>query len=141
MSLADQIVERNTEQSPNTEVDEFGIPVPQPETPEYLVARTLALNHRQLAMFQEPEIHGLHLRNGNVFEGHTQLKECRKTILELTRLKRSIKGWEEVEFWRILKECLPVLDRHILQIGPGLYWDIENAELINRQQAEERSKK
>lgn len=139
MSLADQIVERNTEQNPNTEVDEFGIPTPTPETPEYLVARALALNERSLEE-TEPRIHGLHLRGTVVFRGHTELKECRKTILELTRLKRTIRDWEEVEFWRLLKRNLPILYRRILEIAPDLYWDIDKAELINREQAEERSK-
>lgn len=135
MSLADQIVERNTNSSPNQEVDEFGIPVPTPETPEYLVARALALDQRALEP-TEPRIHGLHLRGTTVFRGHTELKECRKTLLELTRLKRNTKDWEEAEFWRLLKQYLPTLNRRILEIAPDLYWDIEKAELINRKQVE-----
>lgn len=140
MSLADQIAERNTEQSPNSNLDEFGIPVPTPETPEYLVVRALALNARSLDEL-EPRIHGLHCRDNQVYQGHTQLKEDRKTILRLTRLKRNIKDWEEVEFWRLLKQTLPTLYRRILEVAPDLYWDIDKAELINRKQAKERSKK
>lgn len=139
MSLADQIVDRNTNSSPNQEVDEFGIPVPMPESPEYLVARALTLNEWSLEE-TEPRIHGLHLRGTTLFRGHTELRECRKTILELTRLKRNIKDWEEVEFWRLLKQNLPTLYRRILEVTPDLYWDIDKAELINRKQAEERSK-
>lgn len=139
MSLADQIVERNTNSSPNQEVDEFGIPIPTPETPEYLVARALALNEWSLEE-AEPRIHGLHLRSRALYRGHTPLKENRRTLLDLTRLKRRIQDWEEVEFWRLLKQNLPTLYRRILEVGPDLYWDIDKAELINREQAEERSK-
>lgn len=138
MSLADQIAERNIT-SPNQSLDEFGIPVPTPETPEYLVARALALNEWSLQE-AEPRIHGLHLRNGVLYKGHTPFNESRRSLLELTRLKRTIKDWEEVEFWRLLKQNLPTLYRRILEISPGLYWDIDKAELINREQAEERSK-
>lgn len=138
MSLADQIMERN-QPSPNQEVDEFGIPIPTPETPEYLVARALAVNERSLEE-TEPRVHGLHLRGTTLFRGHTPLKECRRTLLELTHVKRTIKDWEEAEFWRLLKRNLPTLYRHILELSPGLYWDIDKAELINRKQVEERNK-
>lgn len=139
MSLADQIVERNTGQSPNTEVDECGFTVPHPETPEYLVARALMFDSRDYRE-HNPWITGLHLRGDVIYKYHTPVKETKRKILELTRLKRNLKDWEEVEFWRILKEHLPKLYRNILEIAADLYWDIDKAELINRQQAEERSK-
>lgn len=140
MSLADQIVERNTASSPKQEVDEFGIPVPTPESPEYLVARALALNEWSLDE-TEPRIHGLHLRDGQLYRGHTPLKETKRMVLELTHLKRGLQDWEEVEFWRVLKRNLPILYRRILEVGPDLYWDVDKAELVNREQAEERSNK
>lgn len=140
MSLADQIVERNMTTSPNQEVDEFGIPVPHPETPEYLVARALALDERHLEE-TEPRIHGLHLRGSTLFRGHTPLEENRRTVLKLAQLKRSLRDWEEVEFWRILRQCVPVLNRRILQIATDLYWDTDKAELINREEAYERANK
>ena len=139
MSLADQIVERNTNSSPNTEVDEFGIPIPKPETPEYLVARALMWDNRDWHQ-DNPWVTGLHLRGDVIYKYHTPIKETKKQILALTHLKRNLKDWEEVEFWRVLKEHLPKLYRNILQISDDLYWDIDKAELINRQQAEERSK-
>lgn len=139
MSLADQIVERNTNSSPNQNLDEFGIPTPTPESPEYLVARALALNEWSLEE-TEPRIHGLHLRGTTLYRGHTPLKENRRTLLELTHLKRRIQDWEEVEFWRLLKQNLPTLYRRILQIVPDLYWDIDRAELINREEAQKRAK-
>lgn len=139
MSLADQIVERNSNSSPNQEIDEFGIPIPTPETPEYLVARALILHQPGNA---DPlhDIHCLHLRNGALYLGHTPLRETKKTILELTRLKRSLKDWEEVEFWRLLKQYIPRLNRRFLIVGENCYWDIEKAELINAKEAQERSK-
>ena len=139
MSLADQIVERNTNSSPNQEVDEFSIPIPKPESPEYLVARALCVNEWSLEE-TEPRIHGLHVRAGQVWRGNQPVLENRKNVLALTLLKRNVKEWEEVEFWRILKLNLPTLYRRILEVGPDLYWDVDKAELINREQAEERSK-
>lgn len=138
MSLADQIVERNTEQNPNTEVDEFGIPVPHPETPEYLVARALILH--QPGDANDLTIHCIHLRNGQLYLGHQPLKEDRDTIYRLTQLKRNLKDWERVEFWRLLRSYVPKLHKRFLVVGDNCFWDIDKAELINRQQAEERSK-
>lgn len=138
MSLADQIVERNTNSSPNQNLDEFGIPIPSPETPEYLVARALCVNEWSLDEM-EPRIHGLHLRDEALYRGHTPLKENRRTLLELTRVKRNIRDWEEVEFWRLLKQNVPTLYRRILEVSSDLYWDVDKAQLINREQAEERS--
>lgn len=137
MSLADQIAERN-QSSPNQEMDELGIPVPTPESPEYLVARALMFDSRDYRE-SNPWITGLHLRGDVVHKYHTPIPETKKKILELTHIKRNIKDWEEVEFWRVLKEHLPKLNRKILEIAPDLYWDIDKAELITRKQAEERS--
>lgn len=138
MSLADQIAERN-QHSPNQEMDELGIPVPTPETPEYLVARALMLDSRDYRE-QNFWITGLHLRDGVIYKYHTPVRENKKALLELTRLKRNVKDWEEVEFWCILKEHLPKLYRSILEVAPDLYWDTDKAELISRKEAEERSK-
>lgn len=138
MSLAEEIVKRSTQASPNQEVDEFGIPVPAPETLEYLVARALCLNTQ--AIEGKPAIHGLHLRNGVVYKGHTSLTENDATIYNLTHLKRSLKAWEKAAFWRELKKHLPTLNRQFLEVAPDLYWDINKAELINHKEAEYRAK-
>lgn len=140
MSLADKIVEHNARPNMDEEADEFGIVPPTPCTPDYLVARALLINEQALAD-DEPRIHGLHLRDDTIFRWHSPIAENRRTMLELTRLKRNVKAWEEVEFWRLLKKYLPRLNRRILEIAPDLYWDIDKAELINRKQAEERSKR
>lgn len=139
MSLADEIVKKNTQQSPNTKTDELGIPVPTPETPEYLVARTLLINEQSLT-HNEPRIHGLHTRNGELYRGTSPLKETKHTIYDLTHLKRPIKEWEEALFWRELKRRLPQLYTKVLEVSPDLYWDMEQAALINRKEAEEKSK-
>ena len=139
MSLADQIVERHTEQSPNTEVDEFGIPIPQPNTPEYLVARALILHQPGDA---EPlhSIYCLHLRGEVLYYGHTPILEKKENIYKLTQLKRSLKDWETVEFWRLLKSYVPKLNRRFLVIGEGCFWDMDKAEIINGKEAEKRSR-
>ena len=135
MSLADQIAERNAAPS-SAATDEFGIPVPMPETPEYLVARALAINERTLEQTQAPRIHGLHLRGGDVWLGHNPLKQQRDTIYQLTHLRRSLKDWEAQAFWRVLKQYLPHLDRRYLEVADGLLWDTERAILVSNSKEE-----
>lgn len=139
MSLADQIVKRNEEASdasPST--DEFGIPIPEPETPEYLVARALLIDTR--AHEGEPRIHGLHTRRHQLYSGHTPLKETIATLYELTHLRRRVADWEAAAFWRELKKRVPALSRRCLEITDDLYWDLERGELVSREEAGERSK-
>lgn len=133
MSLADQIAERNAT-SPGRavgEVDEFGIPVPSPETPEYLVARALLINERALEQTHAPRIHGLHLRGDAVWLGHRPLKQQVGVVYQLTHLRRSLRMWEVEAFWRVLKQYLPHLDRRYIEIADGLLWDMERAILVS----------
>lgn len=139
MSLADKIVERNSRPNPNeTQADEFGIVPPVPCNADYLVARALILDWQSLPDGAS-RIHGLHLREDTIFRGHTPIAENRRNMLELTRLTRRVADWEEVAFWRVLKQRLPKLNRKILEITSNLYWDIEQAELIDRDTAVKRS--
>lgn len=139
MSLADQIAERNTNSSPNQNLDEFGIPIPVPETPEYLVARALIINQPGGA---DPlsDIYCLHLRGDDIYLGHTPIRINKQTVLSLTHLKRNLKTWEEVEFWRLLREYIPRLNRRFVVLGENCFWDIEKAEIISAKEAQERSK-
>lgn len=136
-SLADQIADKQA-QSPETQsVDELGIPIPTPETPEYWVARALMLHQPSTPT----DIHQLHLRGDTLYLGHTPLKETEATLYDLTHLRHPVKKWELSTFYRILRQYVPKLNRNFLQIADNLYWDIQNAELINQKQALERARK
>lgn len=138
MNLADQIVKRN-EVNPDNQpnIDELGIPVPTPETPEYLVARALLIDTK--AHEGEPRIRGLHIRNGTIYLGHEPLKEHKLTVYCLTHLRRPLKDWEIMAFWRELKRHVPTLSRRCVEIADNLYWDIEKAELTNKEEANARA--
>lgn len=135
-SLADQIADKQ-EQSPElSPVDEFGIPVPTPETPEYWVARALRIHNYG----KDTEISQLHLRSTTLYLGHTPLKETEDTLYSLTHLRHPVKKWELVTFYRVLKQYVPKLNRNFLQIADNLYWDMQRGELIGKETVLERSK-
>lgn len=136
MSLADQIADKQADSSPNQDVDEFGIPIPTPETPEYWVARALIIHNRDANL----SIDCLHLRNNALYLGHQPLKETENTLYDLTHLRHPVKKWELVAFYRTLHQYVPKLNRNFLQIAEDCYWDIKQAEIINRAEALERSK-
>lgn len=138
MSLADQIAERNTEQDQNNNIDELGLPVPQPETPEYLVARALLLHTPKDSTPNAGNC--LHRRGGQLYLGRIPLDEKKATLYDLTHLRRPLKEWEVAAFWRTLKQYAPVLDRRFLQVADDLYWDIEKAELLDYNEVNTRRK-
>lgn len=139
MSLATEIAKRASAPTPNQPLDEFGIPAPDPETPEYLVARALIINQHGLEEDQSIGISSLHLRQDQIFQGHSPIKEDKTSIYRLTQLKRPLKEWEVVEFWRLLRQYLPRLNRKILRVAQNLYWDTDKAELIDYATAKRRS--
>lgn len=137
MSLADQIADKNQQsQSPNQDIDEFGIPIPTPETPEYWVARALRIHNYG----RDTEVYQIHLRGDCLYLGHKPLKETEDTLYDLTHLRHSVKKWERAAFYQILRQYVPKLNRNFLQIAEDCYWDIKRAEIINRAEALERSK-
>lgn len=136
MSLADQIADKQ-DQSPETQtVDELGIPVPTPETPEYWVARALRIHNYG----KDTEISQLHLRGNALYLGHTPLKETENTLYDLTHLRHPVKKWELAAFYRVLRQYVPKLNRNFLQIADNLYWDMQKGELIDKETVLERSK-
>lgn len=127
MGLADQIAKRNEEHfSQDGNVDEFGIPVPQPETPDYWVARALLRNRPK----DPTEIYQIHLRGNDLYLGHRYLNDTEKTFYELTGARRSVKKWELYAFFDILRQKVPVLSRRYLKVTENLLWDIEQARLV-----------
>lgn len=129
MGLADQIAERNEQHfTPEDDTDEFGIPIPTPETPEYWVARAL-LRHQPK---NPTDIYQIHLRGDDLFMGHDQLREDERTLYELTGLRHKVKMFEIVAFYEVLRKKIPKLSRRCLQVADDLYWDIERGRLVTR---------
>lgn len=135
-SLADQIADRQTPSSPNAPTDEFGIPVPAPETPEYWVARALLIHNRDADL----SVHCLHLRGTQLYLAHTPLKENEETLYRLARLRHPVKKWEVVAFYETLRGYLPRLDRRFLMVADDCFWDVERAELLSRDEVLSRSR-
>lgn len=130
-SLADKIADKNERGEKEDKlrgVDELGFPIPTPETPQYWVARAIRFNN--LGRETEPAIHLFHTREGVLYDGHQEVKETTENVYRYARLKHSIAQWEAVEFWRQIREHVPKLNRRFLDISYGLYWDLEEAELI-----------
>lgn len=128
MSLADQIAKKNEQHyTPNSDVDELGLPIPNPETPEYWVARALLLHQPS----NPHDIYQLHLRGNDLYLGHTPLKETENTLYDLAHLRRPVKKWETAAFYRALKAYVPKLSRDYLQIADNLFWDVANARLVD----------
>lgn len=138
MSLADQIADKQSS-SPSSDVDEFGIPIPTPETPEYWVARALLIHNNDRPDY-DYSINCLHLRGDTLYLNHTPLEETSDTIYRLTRLRHPIKVWERVAFYAALKQYVPRFRRDFIQIAPDLYWDYQTAELIDHKKLNERIK-
>lgn len=141
MSLAEQLSEKLEQEVANTtpQTDEFGIVPPTPETPEYWVARALIIHNRgdedDNGVF---DVYCLHLRDGQLYLGHTPLKENKATFYELTHLRHSVKDWELTTFYRVLRSCLPKLSRRFIIAADNLMWDIERAEFVSYTEAKER---
>lgn len=139
MGLAEEIIAYDEKETPKQEVDEFGIPIPPLNVPEYLVARALLVN-------QEVDAHGvvslksLHARGGEIYLGNSPIKQTQNNVYQLTRYRQSVREWEQAAFWQLLFKYLPRLNRRILHVSGDLYWDTEKAELISLEEAKERSR-
>lgn len=136
MSLADQIANRNEDSSSTPNVDEFGIPVPDPETPEYWVARTLCRFNRE----SDHSVHCIHYRNGALYLGHTALKEDKDTFYKLTGLRHKIQDWERVAFYEVLQKYAPVFSRKCIQVADNLFWSLADGELLTYNEIMKRGK-
>lgn len=128
MSLADQIAKKNEQHaSSESDIDELGLPIPTPETPEYWAARALLLHQPS----NPHDIYQLHLRGDTLYLGHTPIKEDKATLFDLTHLRHSVQEWQRAAFYRALKAHVPKLSRDYLQIADNLFWDVANARLVD----------
>lgn len=131
-SLAEKIAEKNRrdEGSEERPIDELGIPIPVPETPQYWAAKMIGLNYR--AKINEPPIHRLHTREGVLYDGHEEVAETLDNFYKYTRVKHGVKKWELIEFWRQVRDHVPKLNRRFLDVEGGMYWDLQESELITK---------
>lgn len=117
MSLADQLFDANQTED-RVEKDELGIPVAS--NVDYLVARAMVINQKQLSSPYTP--YQLHIRGGVVFKGHQELKENYENLVKVTHYTGRVSTANRVMFWEKLKKHLPVLNTDIVQISEHLFW-------------------
>lgn len=127
MSLVDSIYESNHDDGLEHPLDELGLAIW--DNLEYYVARAIAVSHRDRP--SEFSIYQLHMEGEQIFNGHKEVKETHENINVLTETTRKFNVGEKAMFWKILKQCLPVLDRSIIQISDNLIWNKNTGEVIN----------
>lgn len=129
MGLADELYEANQPTS-QIEKDELGVPVA--DNADYLVARAMVLNHGRRE--DEFTVYQLHLRGKDPYFGHEPIKENYENLVRFTEFTGRVSPANKVMFWEILKRHLPKLNRSIIQVGKGVFWDIEKAKLITKEE-------
>lgn len=116
------------EPEPYREEDELGFVLmcPVKEMPdqalgEYLACRAFVRSKRLI-----------HIHNGKIYIGHDKapLKEDKDTLLRLAAYSYTRHG-ATAYAWEYLHDHLPVLDRSIIQVMPGLLFDRNTGELIS----------
>ena len=136
MSLADAIYESNYGGGIEHPLDELGLAIW--DNIEYYVARAIAVSHRDRP--DEFSIYQLHMEGEQIFNGHKEVKESYENINVLTETTKRFNVGEKAMFWKILKQCLPVLDKNYIQISDNLLWDKTNGEVINIKEEYERQR-
>lgn len=127
MDLADKVIqanERESQDAPDTDVqklDDIGFPLPKPDTEkawcEYLTARIWYLNNR---MYKHHGILWLH---------DEPIKENKNSYYRLAKYPKKISDPECQYVWRRLKELVPVLDTDVIEVLPGLTFNMRTGEL------------
>ena len=122
--LASQLIEITEQHQQGVQVDELGIPLPQPQTNRaqynYLVARAFKLN---------PYLHTRHDRT-ELWNGHTFIKPDIDDIARLTNWVDSLPRQAIVYVYDKMKELAPELDEDIIAITPHLAWSFKEQKLI-----------
>lgn len=133
MSLADDLYKAN-QGDPNHPEDELGLAIW--DKVEYYVARALAIQTRDR---ESPfTTHQLHMRDGELYFGEQIVKENSTNFYYYTETDKHLSQGQQVLFWKKLKNCLPTLDKSIIQISPNLFWDKPNGVVIGIGEIEER---
>lgn len=132
MSLADEIYESNNA-SAGRPVDELGLAIW--DNVDYYVARAIAVSRRDRP--DQFSIYQLYTNDGRIFNGHEEVEENYENINTLTESTKKFNVGEKAMFWKILKQCLPVLNLNFIQISDNLVWNKSTGEVINIKEEKE----
>lgn len=126
-NLADRVIaandaeSRRPEESYGPEVDDIGLPLPEPDTNkawcEYLVARLLYLNPR------------LYTYMGLIWLEHEPIRENKNSYYRLAHYPKMISDPECQYVWRRAKELVPELDTSKIAILPNVTFDTQTGEI------------
>lgn len=126
MSLIDDIYENSCGLGEHPE-DELGLAMW--DNIQYYVARAIAVSKRDRR--DRFSIYQLYTDGGKIYNGHEEVEENYENINVLTETTRKFSTGEKAMFWKVLKECLPVLNQNFIQISDNLLWNKTNGEVIN----------
>lgn len=130
MSLVDDIYEGGSER--DHPLDELGLAIW--DNIEYYVARAIAISQRDRP--GEFSIYQLHTDGEKILNGRKEVEENYENINELTETTKKFTVGEKALFWKILKQCLPLLNLDFIQISDNLVWNREKGLIINLKEKE-----
>lgn len=131
MDLADKIINQGSSQSNAPEgyyLDDLG----------YFVEENLKDDKARMAeyaLFRIRKIHkNIYTHNGLLFCGHEPLMGSKDELLKLADSPHiSLNAAQAAWVYNRLKEVAQPLDERFIQIAPGVVWDMEKAEIVERE--------
>lgn len=119
MGIADELI-KSIESDGANGYDEVGLPIPNEENNDYIVARIICRNKRRLFKIGEDIFLDRKPMFGNI-----------KNNLVVLNGKASplIRGDNCLLIWERLKEVLPEYNRDYIKIADGIVWNRNNADI------------
>ena len=120
--LADRVIQANRESRRTDEpkLDDIGFPLPKPDTErawcEYLTARFLYLNPYT------------YVHHGKLWIDNDMLEETKNTYYTLAKYPKGISDPECQYVFRRLKEVCPILNTDIIEVLPGVTFNMRTGE-------------
>ena len=118
-SLADQVIQANDDfrNSQGPKLDDIGFPLPKPDTErawcEYLTARFLYLNPYTYVHY------------GKLWIDDEPVEETKNSYYTLAKYPKAISDPECQYVWRRLKEVCPTLNTDIIEVLPGVTFNMK----------------
>lgn len=126
MGIADEII-TNMNNSQSSEYDDVGLPIPQEETNDYIVARIICRNKDRLFKIGDTVFRDRKPLGGNI----------RQRIVILNgKQDKLIRGDNCLIIWERLKEVLPEYNRDAIEIANGIVWNRKKADIEYRNEKE-----